>query len=216
LLLIAQPKSASTSLLKTLAKIMKINFQNGLGKDIGWKYCPGYQEIQKYHDTTIQRSYEFLKKWIITRQTIYKEHILPIEKHLQYIKQINCKILIVLRNPVDSIDNYRRLYKKYLDRQIEEKEIDELMPYRFNNINFDLLLEDVELFNKKWRDFKYNKKLIITFEELILNYKKTIITILSHFKFRVPKKIIPLMKAKGNHGYSTYTGIGEKRLKSEL
>lgn len=195
---------------------MKINFQNGLGKDIGWEYCEGFSEVQKYHDTTIRRSYEFLKKWISTRKSILKEHILPTQEHFLYIRKINCKILIVLRKPEDSLDNYKRMYDKYLTGEMDNNEIDELMPYRFDNIKFDKFLNDLRDFNKNWKTFSYNKKLIITFEDLILNYRKTIIKVLTFFGFKIPKKIIPLFKSKGNHGYNTYTGIGEKRVKGEL
>ena len=216
MLLVAQPKSGSTSLLKTLAKILKISFKNGLGKQIGWEYCKGFQEIQKYHDTTIKRSLDFFKKWITTRKVLYKEHILPTKEHLEYIKKINCKITIVLRNPKDSLDNYKRMYDKYKNGNMERDEINELMPYRFDNIDFDKYLNDLIEFNKKWREFNYNKKLIITFEDLILDYNNTIKKILTFWGIRIPDKIIPLIKSKGNHGYNTYTGVGEKRLLKQL
>jgi hypothetical protein len=216
MLLIGQPKSASTSLLKTLAKMFKVKYQNGLGKDIGWKYCEGFKEIQKYHDTTIKRNEAFLKTWMVKRTIILKEHILPTKEHKEIIKKVNTKILILLRKPEDSFDNYVRLYNSYKKNKLSKESIQELVPFRLEKMHMYSFLDDLKDFNKGWREFDYEKKLIITFEDLILNYRKTIIKIFNFWDFKLPKKILPLFKSKGNHGYNTYTGVGEKRLKEEL
>jgi hypothetical protein len=216
MLLIGQPKSASTSLLKTLAKMFGISFQNGLGKKIGWEPCEGFSEIQKYHDTTIKRNYYFMETWIKDRQRILKEHILPTEHHKNLIKKIGGKVLILLRNPEDSFDNYMRLYKDYKEGKLHKAVINELMPYRFKKMHFFIFLQDLILFNKGWYEFDYDKKMIITFKDLILNYKKTIINIHHFWKYPVRKKILPLFKSKGNHGYNTYTGVGRKRIVDEV
>lgn len=215
MLLIAQPKSASTSLLKTLSKTMNVGFKNGIGKSTNknWRYCEGFPTIQRYHDTTIARSKSFLKDWMGNRKSILKDHILPTEKHMEFISDINFKIVIVLRNPEDSLDNYKRMYKRYKTGKMTQAEIKELMPQRFDWIDFDKYLFDLQQFNLRWKEFKYEKKLIITFEDLILNYKSTMIEIIKWWKFKVPKNIPPLVKAKGNHGYNTFTGVGAKRLK---
>lgn len=213
MLLIGQPKSASTSLLRTLSEILNIKYQNGLGKLKNWEYCEGFSEIQKYHDTTIKRDLNFMEFWIRRRDCILKEHILPTEHHMNLIKKVNGKILILLRKPEDSLNNYMRMYEQYKRGNLRKKIIDELMPYRFDKINFDLYFEDLILFNKNWREFDYNKKMIITFEDLILRYEETIKNILLFFKFKMPKKIISLFRARGNHGYNTYTGVGRKRIK---
>ena len=215
MLLIGQPKSASTSLLKTLARIMKIRFQNGLGKHFGWEYCEGFYEIQKYHDTTIKRNKAFLKAWILKKDIILKEHILPTEHHKKLIKDINGKVLILLRHPNDSFDNYMRLVDSYKTGKLNPQVINELMPYRFDKIHWFNFLQDLIEFNKGWRDFDYEKKMIITYEDLILNYYPTMKKILKFWNKSIPKKIIPLFRSKGNHGYNTYTGVGVKRLKGE-
>ncbi len=213
MLLIAQPKSASTSLLKTLAKIAKIKYQNGFSKEIGWEYCEGFSEIQKYHDTTIKRNYSFLRNWMVSRGNILKDHILPTEHHKNIITKINTKIVILLRNPEHTFDNYKRLYNSYKNGELTDECVDELMPYRLEKLNWDLFLQDLILFNKLWREFNYEKKLIITFDDLILKYEKTIKDILNFWGLQKPEKIVPLLRSKGNHGYNTYTGVGEKRLR---
>jgi hypothetical protein len=57
MLLIGQPKSATTSLMWTLAHIMGIAHKNGHNKRKGDIKCSGFEQLQKYHGTTVQRSY---------------------------------------------------------------------------------------------------------------------------------------------------------------
>jgi len=189
MLLIAQPKSASTFLLKTLVKIMKVKFQNGFGKDIGWKHCKGFSEIQKYFDTTIKRNYAFLKTWILNKDIILKEYILPTEHHKEIIKKINNKIVILLRNPEDSYNCCYKQYKQYKKGELDKEIIEKLKLNRFDAIHFFIFLQDLILFNKKWRDFEYDKKLIITYEDLMTNKLETIKKILKFWSFKIPKKI---------------------------
>ena len=215
MLLIGQPKSASTSLLKTLAKIMGIRYQNGLGKSFGWEFCDGFYEIQKYHDTTIKRNKAFLKTWILKEDSILKEHILPTEHHKKLIREINGKIVILLRRPEDSFDNYQRLIKSYKNGKLSKEVINELVPYRFDKIHMFKFYQDLIKFNFGWITFDYDKKLIVGYEDLILDYYTTIKKILKFWEKPIPKKIMPLFRSKGNHGYNTYTGVGRKRLYEE-
>lgn len=224
MLLIAQPKSASTSLLYTLAKIMKLKSKHAIGKiktvngkkiELKWEKCIGFSEIQKYHDTTIKRDFNYFNKWIRNKNVLYREHILPIKEHLNYIRQVNNKILILLRNPEDCIDNYRRMYAKYLDGKMSEKDISQLYPKRFSSIDFGYLLNDFIEFNVRWKDFNFNKKLIITYEDLVLDYENTIKKVLKFFNFKIPKKIIPLMRHKYKRGTQSFTGVGLQKLKEE-
>ena len=88
-MIIAIPKSASTSLMQTIAKILNIKYQNGISRKKYLIDVKEFEEMQKYHGTTIRRSKEFLAKWISRKDIIYKEHLLPIKEHIQYIKEIN-------------------------------------------------------------------------------------------------------------------------------
>jgi len=209
MLIIAQPKSASTSLLKTLAMILKLKYRNGLGKTENNELCEGFEEIQKYHGTTVKRSFKFLKNWIEKRDIIYKEHILPTDEHINYIKKINKPIIIMLRNPEHSIDNYKRLLKD----KLSEKNEAELKRDVLKTINMDLLEKDIKEFNRKWKEVNLKCALYIDFDYLIMNPWHACKRIVEHFGFKMPKlKKFALLKAKGNHGYNTYTGIGLQRL----
>jgi hypothetical protein len=213
MLLIAQPKSASTSLLKTLAKIIGVKAANGFGKKGKWELCEGFTELQKYHDTTIKRKKPFLNFWLSHKTALLKEHILPTEHHKKIIKESNKHVVILLRNPTTCYHNYVRMIDDFKQGRLPDKVIKELMPWRFFKIDQFQFYQDIKDFNAGWQGFDYDKKLIVTFEQLILKYKQTMRKILKHYGHG-KKRITPLLKAKGNHGYSTYTGNGERKLKT--
>jgi 2-polyprenyl-3-methyl-5-hydroxy-6-metoxy-1,4-benzoquinol methylase len=183
MLLIAQPKSASTSLAMTIAKIGKKHCNLGIPGDKIKEKCPGFYNIQKYHINMVERSPLFLKQVIKGPKTIFKEHILPTEEHLKSISKHNDPIVVLLRNPNDSNNSYER-------------------------INIKDVYPDLKDFYDKWLSFSIGKSniLVIFYEDLILNYEKTIKKILNHYRISF-KNILPLEKLK-------YTKVGEDRLKS--
>jgi hypothetical protein len=186
MLLIAQPKSASTSLTRTIAKIGKLNYRLGIprrSKDIN---CEGFEDMQRYHDNMIKRSELFLKQVVKGKKTIFKEHLLPIESHLNILSRFNDPIIILLRKPEDSADNYKRIGCKKL--------------------NLNNLVRNFKTFQNKYIEWAKNRKnvLIVYYEDLILNYKVVIKKILKHYNIKY-RKIIPLLKVK-------FTGVGLKRL----
>lgn len=217
MLIISIPKSASTSLMQTIAKILKIKFQNGISRKHGYRLeelCPGYDEMQKYHGTTIKRTFNFLNRWISRNDVIYKEHLLPTKEHIEYIKKINKPVVILLRNPEDVIDNYLRSCKKFNNGLMGLREQKGLIIKKLITLDFDKLKEEYEEFNISWRNAKLKNALYIDFKDLILNYNSTMRKIMYHYGIR-KYKLIPMLKAKGNRGdYNTYTGVGEKRLKN--
>lgn len=188
MLLIAQPKSASTSLLYTLKQITNKEIKEGIPRTKKDKDCPGFPEVQKHHSNMIQRNELFIKQIVSGRKTIFREHLLPIASHLNYIKKYNKNIVVLLRNPDDSCDSYMRFNKRTGKKQMKE---------------------DLNNFYKKYIDFsKKNSKivLVIFYRDLILDYKQTMKKILDHFNLKIPKKIPLLAKRK-------FTGVGLQRLR---
>jgi hypothetical protein len=196
MLLIAEPKSGSTSLLWSIAEILKIqrkNGQNRLKSDIK---CIGFEEMQKYHNTTVKRSKEFLKKYIESKDIIYKEHILPTKEHLKYLGEIGRPVVVLLRNSTDIIESYKRVFsvlpdiKKMIDLEKMKKELD-LFYYLYN----------------KQRNTMFLK---VHYEDIVLNFHATIKKILSQYGFNIPmKEIKKYQLQKRNFG-----GHGLRKLKN--
>lgn len=187
MLLIAQPKSASTALACTIGKITGLNIKLGIPRTKESKDCQGFKELQRYHCNMIQRDQTFLKQVVTGSKTLFKEHLLPTDKHLRILENFKHRIVILLRNPEHSYDSYKRLLSE-------------------NNKNCNEgLLKDLADFHNRWMWWASNKPnvTLVYYDDLILNYNGTMKRLLRHYK--IGGKIIPLMKKK-------YTGIGEKRV----
>lgn len=191
MLLIAQPKSASTSLLFTLGKIAKLKVVQGSGSRADRK-CEGFEEIQKCHSIMGEKNYLFLNNIANDRTKIYREHILPMIKHMEDLKEIKNPFIVLLRNPGDSFDSYCRMFDKNGNKWTNRKR----------------LLEDLKIFHFNYLKISCSIKnmMIIFYRDLILNYNDVMKDILN--KLGLKGRIIPLQKIK-------YTGIGDKRLKGD-
>jgi hypothetical protein len=190
MLLIAQPKSASTSLLYTLKKITGLGIREGIAKKWYEIDCEDFVEIQKHHSNMGERGSLFLKRVITSRKVIYREHLLPTKRHLKILNKLNKKVVILLRNPEDSFDSYIRL--------------------KNSNADEEELKRDLIHFFNYYMDFSKDKKkiLVVKYGNLVLNYKSTMKKIMKHFRLPIPKKIPSLLKKK-------YTGVGEKRIRDK-
>jgi len=195
MLLIGQPKSASTSLAVTIGKITGLNVVLGIPRKPGFKKSNQFTELFKYHNNVPIRNKLFLKQVVTGKRTLFKEHLLPIQAHFKELnKYKNERIVILLREPEDSLDSYYRLFKNHHGEEKAKEMIDKLSP-------------DIFSWHERWMYWKsvHKNVMIVEYRDLVLNYQTTIKKILKHYRFKVPKKILPLQKLK-------YTGVGEKRL----
>lgn len=191
MLLIGQPKSASTSLMRSLAQILNITHKNGQNKGRNDKKCPGYVEIQKYHNTTVIRNYDYLKGYIEDRKIVYKEHILPIKKHLDFMNKINKNVVVLLRKPEETIESYKRVFT--------------VLPNL--DIDFNKMLKEVQLFYDTYMSLSNKIYLKVTYRDIVLNFTKTMKKIISHYGFKIPENIDKYNLEKRN-----FTGHGLRRL----
>jgi hypothetical protein len=192
MLLIAQPKSASTSLMWSISEILKITHKNGQSFTKNDKKCEGYEELQKYHGTTIERSFEYMEKYIVDKKVIYKEHILPIEKHLEIIEKINKPVVVLLRKPKETIESYKRVFS--------------VLP-ELNNIDYDKLYEEVKLFYNTYEKIDSKLYLIVKFRDVVFDFYKTMEKIIKHYGFKIPNNLYDFELEKRN-----YTGHGLRKI----
>lgn len=187
MLLIAMPKSASTSLATTIVKMCGLRLQLGIGRKKKDVDCKGFKSIQKLHSNMIERSELFLKQEMKGRKTLFKEHILPSASHLKRLSKYREGIIVLLRNPEKAYEAYERVGAKVNEG----------------------IKKDLVNFHNKYMWWASNKPnvLVIYFEDLILNYHSVMKRIIKHYGLKA-KKIIPLMKKK-------YTGIGAKEVREQ-
>jgi hypothetical protein len=198
MLLIAEPKSGSTSLMWSIAEILKIQKKNGQNKLKEDVKCKGFEEIQKYHNTTVKRSYKFLEKYIESKTVIYKEHILPTLNHLLAMGEIGRNIVILLRDSKEIIESYKRIFS--------------VLPDIKKKIDLIKLKEELDLFYDIYERQKNKMYLKIYYKDIVLNFHKTIKKILIHYGFDISlEKIKKYQLQKRN-----YTGHGLRKLKDSL
>jgi hypothetical protein len=201
--------------LRTIAQILKIKAINGISnaKD---PFCKGFSELQKYHTTTHQRDFKYFNDVINDRKKIYKDHILPVDNQIEWIEKINKPIVVLLRNVEDTIDNYKRLMASFRSGKLNKTTAKELQVSLLCSINFEKFCEDLYSYNTLWKQARIEKALYVDYNELVLCPYRLTKNIVNHFGFKMPViKNFQLLKAKGNHGYSTYTGVGYKRALDE-
>lgn len=185
MLIIAQPKSASTSLLLTLSQMMKVKpFRGTKRKDFNILEDE-FEQLQLYHTLIFERSPLDIMRMVKDQKILYREHLLPNDRTFKILDKYD-KFIVLLRNPEDSYDNYKRI----LDKKNEQNK---------------KILEDLILFYSRYQIYLKNRPEIlqIDYEDLVINYKDVLKDICKYWKIK--NKIIPLKK-------ENYTGIGEKRL----
>lgn len=154
---------------------------------------------------------------ITSVKKIYKDHVLPTKEHIEWINKINRPVVILLRNVEDTIDNYMRLIKAYRENKLNDKTAKELQVKLLDSLNFEKFCQDLWDYKAGWEKADIKKALYVDYNELVLCPYRITQKILKHYGFKMPKmKNFQLMKAKGNHGYSTYTGVGFERAKREF
>ena len=95
MLLIAQPKSASTSLAKTISKIGNLECKLGIPAIPIDIECEGFKYIQKAHNNMAERSPLFIKQCLHGRKTIFKEHIIPTDRHIKILNKFKTNFVIL-------------------------------------------------------------------------------------------------------------------------
>lgn len=192
MLLIAQPKSASTSLASTIASIAKLEYRLGIPRSNIDINCEGFTELQRYHNNMVERSPQFLQQCIKGRKILFKEHLLPTDRHFKILEKIGGPIVILLRDFDESHDSYKRL---------------------INNETADLiqLKFDLHEFHNRWMLWKSNKPyaIVVEYRDLVLNFHHEMKRILNHFHLAIPKNLnkYQLQKKK-------FTGVGLERIQN--
>lgn len=192
MLLIGQPKSATTSLAITIGKMCNLLVKLGVPRTKIDINCEGYPEIQRYHNNMIERGPQFLKQVITGRKTLFKEHLLPTDRHFKLVENIKGPVVILLRDVEDSLDSYKRI-------------ID------CDKANLQQLKEDLYQFHNRWMLWKSNKPwaIVVEYRDLILNFHHEMRRILKVYRMPIPKNF-----GKWQLEKRKYTGVGLKRLKN--
>jgi len=199
MLIVAIPKSASTSLVHTLGEIHSMPSKQEFLELKDYKIPNEYEVLASYHSDVREINQLILDEW--NRSDIfYKQHIPPTPNNLKLLK--NIKKVVLLRKPEDIILAYRRADTKGLHEKRKEfigcvSENDWIEKAREIG-----LYTELENFYSGWISKSANN-LIIYFDKLVDEEQATLEKISNFFSLRINKTNIELKKYR----YSKYNSL---------
>lgn len=169
MLIIAIPKSASTSLLKTLSDTYNLP---GKQDYITGENTPKeeYTILWKYHSDMKEISTEHAIKW--TRaDSFFKQHVLPTSNNQALLT--NHKKVILLRDPTDIILSYRRTQLSGLSKERIEFRGCKTEEDWISHAERIGLMADLKKFYNKWMNHS-GDRIIVNYSDFISNSTKEV------------------------------------------
>lgn len=185
MLIVAIPKSASTSLMETLGNCHPMKAQQ-----IFFKNAPlptGLKILQKYHSDIREIRIDHFELFA-NRQFLFKQHIPPTSNNLSILREL--KKTILLRNPIDIIGAYFRAEKVEIhSKRLEFEGCNNLQEW-ISKAREIGLMEDLEWFYSNWAreaDSYPKHNLIVTYDQFIQSPVSTINSIEKFFNIPTTK-----------------------------
>jgi hypothetical protein len=206
MLIIAIPKSSSTSLMKTLAKLHRKDYEQNM--------FPHYEKpeacrwLHHFHEDIRKMPCNSLLEYVKS-QNIYKQHIFPNDEHMQCLKTV--KKIVLLREVKEIVLAYRRLLLLHPEGTIkgfpgllsEEEWISHSKEIG--------LYQDLDTFYNKWLQADKKYTWIVHFKDLIHNTKAEINKIEKFLDLPVTHKNIVLKKERYTH-HSPWRNFFDKKI----
>ena len=192
MLIIAIPKSCSTSLASTFADINHLSFLQTFHKQNNNNKCKS-NNLYRIHSDMIEYKESEINKFV-NSNVVYKQHIFPSENNLNLIKKTKCVIL--LRKPEHVINSYRRAYAfdgNHAMNKFQLKKSDTYDTYLATFMKFGLY-EDLVNFNKRYEEIQSCNHLIIYKDDIINDTDITLNKINDFFGFQKTSNIKLLKK----------------------
>ena len=215
MLIVAIPKSASTSLMKTLGDLHGYR-----AKQISFRTAPVPSEMNllyKYHSDMREISREQAETFGI-HDRIYKQHLPPTENNLAKLQPI--KKVILLRNIDHIVEAYFRAEKKGIHEHRNEFQSCETIEEWKTKAKDIGLTDDLERFRTRWireAEIAPDNNLMRTYKNLVEKSKAVVNRIETFYKLPVSRRV--RLSKKRYSGYSTFVDsmrIAHKRLKAAV
>ena len=193
MIIIAIPKTASTSLMKTVS-----NLHNMPSYQLSWKNFryPEWTKLIHHYHSDIRELSEDITQEFRDMKKIYKQHIPPTKNHLKLLRDI--KKVILLREPEEIIAAYYRANRKKLHKPRPEFQDCKSIEDWKKRARQNGLLEDLNWFYSQWFEESCNypdNNILISYHELI-NYPKQTINKIEYFYNLPISKNVNLEKAR--------------------
>lgn len=197
MLIVAIPKSASTSLMETIGRLHNIAAKQTFFKD--YSAPTALKVLHRYHSDIREIAVGQVKPFQ-SAENIFKQHIPPTETNLELL--CNVKKVILLRAPIEIIGAYCRSEKKKLHPPRPEFKDCRTIEDWHRVANQNGLLKDIEWFYDEW--IKEAKReplmnLVINYSDLVHDSKTTINQIESFFGLKISENITLSKKRYSRH-----------------
>lgn len=189
MLLVAIPKSASTSLLSTLGELHDMEARQIFFPEN--KIPRGVRVLHRFHSDIRHLTQREVDRFS-DPTTIYKQHIYPTEANKLSLKQI--KKVILLRKPRDILLSYFRSKKTYVSEGYPGMEKCKSETEWLEKSKEIGIYQDLEFFYEEW--IGCDDALIVHFEDLIAQPKRTINRIEDYWGLEHTERQIALQKKR--------------------
>lgn len=180
MLLVAIPKSASTSLMKTLALLHNRKAKQDSSMRESMPKPREVRYLANWHSDVREYSAELVDK-MCSKRMLFKQHVFPSENNLALLR--GKRIVVLLRDPQEVIDAYFRAEKAgiHKPRRIF-RGVDTVEVARERAIEVGLL-DDLRLFHERWKDEAHDNAdvLIVDYRDLLESPTRTINEIERHW-----------------------------------
>ncbi len=188
MLIIAIPKSASTSLLDTLGKLHGVPSEQMFFRE---KPIPSDLRILYRYHSDIREIDAEQAKLFSGRDRFFKQHIPPTINNLQLLR--GAKKVILLRKPEEIVGAYYRAYRRGLEMRSKEISDTHTLSEWMQIAEENGLLEDLRWFYKTWLDESQKHtevNLVIKYDDLLRDPKKTMNMVEEFFDFPVSEEVV--------------------------
>lgn len=186
MLIVAIPKSASSSLLETLGKLHKLPTKqdNSLVRNL--PISNEFEFIHKYHGCMREIDVKFVNRWT-GNDGFFKNHVLPTKNNLELLK--GKKKVVLLRSVEDVILAYMRERDKFNDKYRRKEFKACKSEIQWLNMAKEIgLFSDLVKFNEFWKSDN-SDKLIIQYHSLIKNPQNVINDVEEYFGLTKSKNV---------------------------
>jgi hypothetical protein len=198
MLIVAIPKSASTSLMHSLGKASahaatQLIFPEEPPPNTCTILHQYHSDVRKLTDQHIQR-FTDPEKW-------YKQHIYPSRENLEATRHL--RKVVLLRDPKEIIAAYHRAVQAHVHKEREELTTKSDMENWLDEAKRIGLQDDLAFFYNNWiqeAEDHPEQTLIVQYADLLARPDETMRTILAFFSLEAPKKPLSLSKKRYSRG----------------
>ncbi len=194
MLLVAIPKSASTSLMTTLGRIHDLPSEQVELRDL--VRPPGIRNLHRHHPDIVELDGPTVER-LVGPGHLYKQHIPPTANNVARLA--DHRIVVLLRDPDVVVDAYLRAFKSFAMKPVGVDRTIDMESWRSHAEQVGLR-DDVDFFHRGWRAAAARGNvLLVEFDDLTAEPKRVLNDIERHLGLTVTGSEVELSRQRYTH-----------------